>query len=369
MLDRNRIEKPHDQHFDILVLGAGIVGAAVSFYLSKLGYKVAIIERDGPCAGATGACNGGISYLGKRAMELSQTLESLQLYQDLSKELGYPVELDQTRDMVLLGKGEEDLEDLEILIAEAKAQGQEARLLSRKKLLAYLPQASPLVSYAAVSPGGLQGVANPFSVTYAYLGAASDYGAQYRQADVQSLWMEAGRVRGVVTDQGEIEGDIVVNALGVDADRIWEMEQIDSGMVPQKGIVLVSEAYPRMFPGNLLNAAFMKKNPPEISLAIEQTLSGQLLLGAAKLINQPGKDMPPGIMEKIAMHAMSYVAGLEEVNIIRAYTGLRPTRSEGHWLGETKIRNVFAALGFGGSGITLAPYAGKKLAQIIGGKS
>ena len=349
----------------ILVLGAGIVGAAVSYNLSKAGYEVTVIEKDGPCAGASGACNGGISYFGKTGITLDWGVEGLKLYQTLSQELGSVVEIDQSRDVILLGKDEEDERLLETLVQASLDKGLPADILKGAALKEYLPMVRDEVRLAAVAPGGLQGIISPFSVTFAYLDAAKALGTAYVQAEVEELYLEAGECKGVVASGEIIRADAVVNCLGHATDRIWKHQGIDLEVLPVKGVVLVSEPYPTLFPGNLLNADFMKKKPPVVSLALEQTLDGNLLIGACKIRGDESLEVPADIPGRIVKNAMTYVDGLEDLSIIRSFAGLRPQRDAGPFIGRTDLPGVYAATGFGGSGITLAPYAGVRIAEII----
>ncbi len=351
----------------ILVLGAGIVGTSVAYNLSKAGYNVTIVEKDSPCAGASGACNGGISYFGKTGTALDWGLEGLKLYQGLSEELGIKVEIDQTRDVILLGKDEEDERLLQSLVQAALDKGLPAGIKKGADLKEYLPMVTDDVRLAAMAPGGLQGIVSPFSVTYAFLDAAKALGASYLQAEVQELYVEAGRCKGVVAAGKVIEADAVVNCLGFQADKVWKNQGMDYNVVPVKGVVLVTEPYPTLFPGNLLNADFMKKNPPEVSLAMEQTLDGNLLIGACKLRGEGTVDIPADMPGRIVNNAMSYVNGLEDLSIIRSFAGIRPQRDAGPFLDRTSMEGVYAAIGFGGSGITLAPYAGVRITEIIKG--
>jgi sarcosine oxidase subunit beta len=359
------MNKRINENKKILVLGAGIVGAAVSYYLSKAGYEVTVVEKDGPCAGASGACNGGISYFGKTGTTLDWAVESLKIYQNLSKELGSQVEIDQSRDVILLGKDEEDERLLETLVLAAHEKGLPAEILRGASLKNYLPNLTDDVRLAAVTPGGLQGIVSPFSVAYAYLDAAKVLGASYLQAEVKELYMESGQMKGVVAAGQVIKADAVVNCLGFAADKVWKNQGIDFKIVPVKGVVLVSEPYPKLFPGNLLNADFMKKNPPEVSLAVEQTMDGNLLIGACKLRGEDTIEIPADMPGRIVRNAMTYVEGLEGLSIIRSFSGIRPQRDAGAFIGRTSLEGVYGAVGFGGSGITLAPYAGARIAEII----
>lgn len=354
-----------DDRRDILVLGAGIVGAACAYHLAARGHRVRVLEADGPCAGATGACNGGLSYLGKTGADLEAAKDSLARYRELSKTLGRPVRIDQGRDVILLGKSEEDEGLLSSLVRTTRDAGLDAKLLQGDALRTYLPAAKRSVRAAAVASGGGQGVADPFSVTYAYLAAARTRGATLVRTRVRSLDVAGGVLRGVWTDQGPVAADAVVNCLGTEADAIWRDQGIDFGVVPVKGVVLVSDAWPRLFPGNLLNADFMKDDPPPVSLAIEQTISGNVLIGASKIAHDDTQDVPLHLLCRILDNARTYVQGLERLTIIRAFAGIRPHRDAGPFVDRTPLDGVFAAVGFGGTGITLAPWAGARMARLM----
>ena len=354
------------KHYDVVVVGAGIVGAAVARELTRRSLRVGIVERDRPCAGASGACNGGISYLGKTGEDLTRTVESLRLYRQLAGELGLGDAIDQSRPMILLGKTEEDRNLLQERVNACHQAGLDATFLVKDDLHRLVPALDPSVCWGAVAFGDLQGVVNPFRVTFGLLEDALKRGAELLSGEVCGWLLQGERVLGVRTGGESYGADAVVNCAGDRADDVWRELGIHMGIEPVQGVVLVTDRYPKRFPGSLMNVEFLRNNPPEVSLAIEQTLEGNILIGASKIRNRPERIVDRGIGERIAAYASGYVRGLEDLQVIRSYAGHRATREGGAFVGQIpSVEGLYGAVGFGGGGITLAPWAGQVMGDIF----
>ena len=77
------------QEFDLVVVGAGIVGASVSWHAAQRGLRVAVVDGIGPAAGASGASDGAVSVASKREGILADVAyESLEYCKELAKRNG-----------------------------------------------------------------------------------------------------------------------------------------------------------------------------------------------------------------------------------------------------------------------------------------
>ena len=353
--------------YDVIVVGAGIIGAAVSYYSAKKGLKVALVDKKYPASGASGACNGGLSYFGKSGKLLQDAYDSLILYRELAKELDYPIEICQDELFVQLATIEEEIAELEKNVEECKRFGLDAEMVSKSKLHSLIPGLSNKPIGGAIAQGGLHGFVNPFTVIYGYLDKVKKLeGTIIPNWEVVGILTSGRKVKGVVNKKEEaLYAPVVVISSGFETAYLLQSLNLTLNIMPNRGVVLVTEKAPWKLKKKLMGANFGSTGQ-NVSLCIEQTLEGNLLIGSSQeigvLIREPNIDL----IARIANNALSFYPSLGKVNIIRAFTGVRPHREEGPFLGEIKeYEGLFVASGHGGMGITLAPWTGRTVALMI----
>ena len=77
---------------DIIVIGGGVIGSSITYYLSKMGKRVLMIERRDNCSGSAGASDGVVGYHTKKpGLQMELAIQSIAMFDDLSQELGMDV--------------------------------------------------------------------------------------------------------------------------------------------------------------------------------------------------------------------------------------------------------------------------------------
>lgn len=354
------------KEYDAIVIGAGIIGASCAYYLSKKGLKVAVVEKAYPATGASGACNGGLSCFGKSGEQLENAYQSLIMYKNLENELETPLEISQDEKLVLIVDSKEKAYHLEKSIDEISHLGINARLMNKENLASIFK--GEKVPYAAAEIlDGLHGWTNPFSIVNAYLdGLLKNGGGIYKNWCASDILMQNRAVYGLTNGTEMILSPVVINCGGVDAAYVWDSLGIDIEILSNRGIVLVTEQTPWEERSKFLSADFWSEDTNRVTLAIEQTIDGNLLIGSSRELGNKSSDIDLEIIMAIANNAISYFPKLKDVSVIRAFTGFRPYRKEGPFLGKINgYEGLYAAVGFGGTGITMAPWAGSTLAGMI----
>jgi sarcosine oxidase subunit beta len=186
-------------------------------------------------------------------------------------------------------------------------------------------------------------------------------------------------VSAVETDAGRFEADIVINAAGVHAPEIGALLGLDIPIKPRRGQILVTESCPPMLRHCMISAKYIAaKFNPEIvkstgeGVSIEQTENGNLLLGSTREFAGFDRRNTTEGLRRIATKTTAIVPALEQVNVIRAFAGLRPHTPDGlPILGPVAdVSGFFMAAGHEGDGIALSPITGELIAQmIVTGKS
>ena len=127
---------------DIVVIGAGIIGMASAYYLSRSGLKVSIIERKHIGSGSTGRCIAGIRQQFSTPASINLMKESLALFKQMEAEFGFSVELYQGG-YLLLAHSRELVDIFKTNIKIQQQEGINVSLLSPPEILKIVPGLNP----------------------------------------------------------------------------------------------------------------------------------------------------------------------------------------------------------------------------------
>ena len=113
---------------DVVIIGGGVIGASVAYYLSKEDLSIVLLEKDRLASGSSGACSGKV-WLGtkKAGLHLRLALASLELLKGLLQEMSYTVECDEGGEMLLIEK-EQDLQFMEDFVENQTQAGVDIRI-------------------------------------------------------------------------------------------------------------------------------------------------------------------------------------------------------------------------------------------------
>lgn len=364
---------------DVIIIGGGIIGSSIAYYLSKLGSKVLVLEKDDHAQGSAGATDGVVGYHTKKpGDEMELAIESIAMFDSLSKELGMEIEFEKGCGGLQPVEDRFQWDILSGIAEEQRQSGVDIRMISIKEACRIEPQLSPSLYGALYSPTGCK--VNPLRLIFAYVRAAKALGAQMiKGTEVTELIKEGGRVTGVRTNRGDFYADQVVNACGSWAARIAQMAGVDMPIKPRKGQLVVTEPIGPFMTCTVQCARYnvIKFRPeliedPEVlrmgaSLSIKQTQSGSLLLGSTREMAGFDRENTLEAVETIVKRAVKFFPALENVNIIRSFAGLRPFTPDGlPILGKVgDVEGFYMAAGHEGDGIALAPVTGKLVAEDI----
>ncbi len=205
---------------DVVVVGAGISGAASAYELATAGLQVFLIDRYGPAAMASGWTLAGVRQSGRHPAELPLARRAVSIWEHLAEQLGGPTHY-RRRGNLRLARTPEELASLAGMVAEQRASGLDLSLLDPKQVAALAPAVSPAVLGASYCP--TDGHADPQATVQAFVDAAVRAGAETRFGeDVLSIDTADGRVIGVTTSAGRISAGRVILAAGVFGNRLLQ---------------------------------------------------------------------------------------------------------------------------------------------------
>jgi sarcosine oxidase subunit beta len=210
--------------FDVIVIGAGITGAATAYFLKKRGVtNVLLLDRDQPAAGGTGKSAAIIRQHYSVPIGSNLTRESIGLLSALTK-AGFKSGLAQTGWHMVIS--EEMLEGTRAIVEQVKSLGiaTEFQDLASSRLADLVnPEGVVGVVY---EPDG--GYADPVHATEAFVAAYEALGGEFRgKTAVDALVGNAKHVTGVKVGCETIKADLVVNASGPWAGKLGESVGLD----------------------------------------------------------------------------------------------------------------------------------------------
>jgi glycine oxidase len=332
--------------WDVLVVGGGIIGLALSIALRKRGAKVLLVERGEPGREASYAAAGMLSDCAFETPAALQPLAqaSARMYpgfvHELQDESGMNVDLrDQGTLLFVSDKHVGDIDSKEIPAASLTEL--EPALAAPKLPTFYLKERS----------------VDPRALTAAALKAA-----RHREVDVSSgtavtgLIVANGQIQGVTTERTSYHAPAVVNCAGAWAGQISSHRFPTR---PVKGQMLCMVGGPTLT--HVLRA-------PEVYLVPRS--DGRVLIGAT--VEEAGYDKrtDANTIRRLNRAAVALVPALEQARVLESWAGLRPgTPDDLPILGATTTPGYFVAAGHFRDGILLSPVTAHLMAQLVtGGK-
>lgn len=359
----------------VVIVGAGIVGAATAAFLSLSGTSVRLLEAAVPAAEATGAADGAVSVASKRPGPMMTIARAgAALYRTLADE-GLFAGLFHSRPTFLIAMNEVESQ---VLAAHADAlteAGAVVRWLARADTGRRLPSVSS-VAVAALEVEG-EGHAVGYDIVARLIAAAGltverntpVSGIEFDRAD--------GRVSGVRTGERVIPASAVVVAAGGGAGRLVGLPDVSH---PRRGQQLVTERAPSLnaaLPGSLLSCSYLlsKKtehgaDPRGYGVVIDPLRNGQFLIGSTREEGETSRENDIEAVARLAASAREMVPDLARLRIIRCFAGIRTAMSDGlPMIGRMPAAdNLFVAAGFEGDGICLGPLTGRVVAALVQGR-
>lgn len=358
---------------DIIVIGAGIIGAATAYFATRAGLSVTVIERDLPAGGTSSRCEGNILVSDKElGPELELTRYSLGLWRGELAEHGHLWEFERKGGIIVASR-ETSLASLDRFSAAQRGYGIRSERLDPSELRAHEPHVTDRALGAAYYPDDSQ--VQPVLAASHLLRLAREGGARLVvRSPVTELLRRGERVVGVRTPNEDFQAARIVNATGTWAGRIGELAGVAVPVLPRRGFVLVTERLPEMVHHKVYAAEYVDNVGSsdaglQASPVVEGTPSGTILIGSSR--ERVGFDgaVSTEALRTIARNAIALFPFLERTRILRHYHGFRPYCPD-HLpvIGpDPRAPGLWHAAGHEGAGIGLAAGTGKLLAQAMSG--
>ncbi|MFT2817289.1 NAD(P)/FAD-dependent oxidoreductase [Leifsonia sp. A12D58] len=353
---------------DVIIIGAGIIGAACARALSVAGFDVTVVDRGTVAGGTSSACEGNLLVSDKGAgheLVLAQYTATLwkQAAADLREQLGdsFPsVEYDPKGGLVV-ATTPEGAAPLLAFAAGQRAAGVDARVISTDEARILEPDLAPWIQAAVHYPEDAQ--VQPTIATDALMASARLSGARVIEntAVLGPLLDADGAIAGVITSEGSLRAKRVIVAAGPWSAEVAALLGVHLPVRPRRGEVLVTSRmrhriFHKVYDADYVGAVGSDDSALQTSSVVESTGAGTVLIGSSR--QQVGFDgrLRVDALHEIAGKAMRLFPFLADAAIMRSYGGFRPFMPD-HLpvIGEDpRMPGLWHATGHEGAGIGLS---------------
>lgn len=371
--------------FDVVVIGAGAIGTSVAYHLTKKGFDVALVEKGDIASGTSSHCDAVALICDKKpGIDTKLGYASIQVFKELAENFSYNFEFRQPGSLYVC-ETDQEYEVAADYVKQQQADGYAMRMVDPYEMQQMEPYlAKDLVGGIWTEPDASM---SPYKLCFAFVEEAKKLGLKVfdHHAVLDFKRDEKGAIEGIVTDKGTIKTKRVVNCGGVWARELGEMVGLDIPIFPRKGTLLVSEKTEKICHQKVHEFGYMlskfedinfTRNVSElvekhnVAMNIEPTMADNFLLGGNREYKGFDVSTEIEVMRAIAERGIRFFPIMKEINMIRAYSGVRPY-CVGHLPIVSEVDEVpgyYIAAGHEGDGISMSGITGRMMAQIMTGE-
>ncbi|WP_032120727.1 NAD(P)/FAD-dependent oxidoreductase [Clostridium amazonitimonense] len=353
--------------FDVIIIGAGVIGASIGRELSKYQLKTCIIEKTEDVSSGTTKANSAIIHAGYDAkpdtLKGKLNAKGNAMFDKLAEELDFPFKRNGS---FVLCFEEESKYRLENLKKQGEINGvPDMRILSKEEILAMEPNLSDEVVAALYAPTG--GIVCPYELTIALSENAAKNGVEFKlNTKVENITSsEEGYV--IHTNKGDINTRVVINAAGVFADEINNMVSKNKlEIVPRRGeYCLFDKAAGDM----IKRTIFQLPSNMGKGVLVTPTVDGNLLVGPNAIDINDKEDLNTSKegLDDILQKSRKSVKNIPLNQIITNFSGLRAhSTTDDFIIGEVEdARGFINAAGIESPGLSSAPAIAEMVSNIV----
>jgi len=349
------------KHYDVVIIGGGIQGLSLAYYLARDGSRrVVVFEKNYLGSGASGR-NGEMirSAFGSREW-IGLWDKSLQLWENLAAELGFNVMFTR-HGYLVLATNPEEFEGCRRNKETQQEFGLATSVMDAEDVTKLIPAINPDV----VAGGLLQtnaGFARHDAAIWGYAQAAQRLKVDiFPFTEVTDIVVKSGRVQAVKTSRGDVETRTVVNAAGAHDQRISQMVGLELPTVAHRVELMVTEPLKPFLPKAV--------SAPGLLCYMHQSARGEFIGGAERDDFVPSTSMKNSLGTTCAI-AKKYVRlfpRLAGARMMRQWTGLiSQTPDHAPIIGPVpEIEGFLLSVAWSGYGFMGGPGGGKALAEYI----
>ncbi len=351
--------------YDVVIIGAGVVGGVLARELSRYDVKICILDKERDVAMGASKANSGIVHAGFDAkpgsLKAQLNVRGAKLMPKLAQELGVKY---INNGAIVIGFNQEDYLTIKDLYERGITNGVEKlEILNKEKLKKIEPNISEEVTCALYAP--TSSIICPYELTIASVGNAMDNGTELKlDFNVEKIEETAtGYV--VKSDIDSVEGRFVINAAGLYSDAVAEMVGDNSiSIKPRSGeyMLLDKEC------GHIVKqTVFRTPSKMGKGILVSPTVDGNLLLGPTSTDVEDKTDKKTTLagLNEVITSAKEDVANIPFGKVITSFTGLRAHGNTDDFIINSPKHGFVNAAGIESPGLTASPAIAEYIIDIL----
>ena len=350
---------------DFIVIGAGVIGASIAFHLAKRkAGRVLVLDQGLAAQGGSSRSSALVRMHYTLPQEVELARKSLEIFTHWEDYVGRPGCFKKVGFVRLVP--EHEIESLKRNVEMQRGLGVDTRLVSAQELREIEPDwRVDDVRAAAYEPDS--GYGDGAVTAGDLLARAREMGAEFLpRTRVGAFAVGGDRVRGVVTDRGELSAPVVVSAAGPWSPRLFRDLAFEVPIEPEYHRVAILANPPGMRGGGcaLIDSI--------ASMYLRSEGSGMTLVG--EFVGRRGVDpddtpdsVPAEEIAEIAALGARRIPALAHAGLARGVTGVYDmTPDQRPLLGATPgVAGLYLAAGFSGMGYKISPAVGLAMAELV----
>lgn len=356
------------QHYDIAVIGAGVIGAAIAAELSRHSVRVVWFEAAHDVAEGASKANSAIACSGydmpPGSLESDLIRQTSPQWEETCRALDVPF---GRIGALSLAFDDADTESLNLLAAQAGEAGIDVEMVTGQALRTLARTAAPTAVGALHVP--TEGIIDPIRLTIGLAKLAVLNGVDLRRSTpVTGFWHNAsGEISHVVTTSGAYAVGAVVNAAGVNADLITDAAAAEPfTMWPRKGqFLLLDRAVGHSVPKIMCTAP----TPHTRGIYAVPTTNRTVLVGPTAVDggDRTDKATDGDTLDQVWERARRLLPdSIRRRHVTKAFSGLRPASDRTYRLEVSpKVSNLVHAAGIRSTGVSAAPAVARYVANLV----
>lgn len=346
---------------DVLIIGAGLMGASTALHLAKRGCRCIVIDKASPGRHASGANAGGLRQLNRDPAEIPLAMEAAKMWHGIESLVDSDCDA-RFPGQLRIAENQSDMDKLEQRASLTRTLGyQHEVIIGKKELYQLVPALVPHCVGALICRN--DGFARPYHALTAFRRKAELLGVKFYSATEVTDVEQQGDSWEVQTSKGIFKGSFLVNCAGAWAGKVAEMLNETVPLEPKALMLMVTERLPH-FVDPVMGAASRK-------LSFKQMQNGTLIIGGALVakldFEREKTDINWQQLTESANTVLHFFPQLKDVRIVRAWAGIEGFMPDSIPVisASQTAKNAFHAFGFSAHGFQLSPIIGRIMSQLI----
>lgn len=360
------MNKTHFRHYDVIIVGAGSIGAPTAFFLAKSGIKTLVIDKFPSVGqGSSKRAIGGIRATHSDPAKIRLCLRSLEIFSTWKETYGDDIDW-YKGGYTFVAYREQEEKTLKNLVKTQQSYGLNINWLDKKDFLDIVPDINPngLIG-GTYSPN--DGSASPLLATHSFYRQAINNGAEFHfSEEVLEIFTSNGKVTGLRTNEASYTADIIINAAGPWAKQIAKLIDLDLHVEPDSHEAAITESVAHFLDPMVVD---IRPQPGSSNFYFYQHSTGQIIFCITPKPNIWGfsTEETSEFLPMVAKRMIEVMPRLKNIRVRRTWRGLYPMTPDGFpiigW--ANNIQGFLLAAGTCGQGFMLGPGMGELLHRFV----